>query len=113
MGGGSQCQCRLSLGCARQRVDTHHHSSIGLRAIESAVPKVPIVFIAEPVAQGFVASIARPGGAVTGFSNLEPALGTKVALQSAQTAAERFSLEVIDAQIRNPAEIELGILRLV
>ncbi len=94
-------------------MDTHHHSSIGLRAIESAVPKVPIVFIAEPVAQGFVASIARPGGAVTGFSNLEPALGAKVALQSAQTAAERFSLEVIDAQIRNPAEIELGILRLV
>src|SRR6516165_9172626 len=40
------------------------NSSIGLRAIESAAPGVPIVFIAvsEPVAQGFVASLAHPGG---------------------------------------------------
>ena len=40
------------------------NSSIGLRAIESAAPGVPIVFIAvsEPVAQGFVASLAYPGG---------------------------------------------------
>jgi putative ABC transport system substrate-binding protein len=55
------------------------NSSIGLRAIESAAPGVPIVFIAvsEPVAQGFVASLAHPGGNMTGFSNLEPTLGAK------------------------------------
>jgi putative ABC transport system substrate-binding protein len=55
------------------------NSSIGLRAIESTDPGVPIVFIAvsEPVAQGFVASLAHPGGNMTGFSNLEPTLGAK------------------------------------
>ena len=46
------------------------NSSIGLRAIESAAPRVPIVFIgvSEPVGQGFVASLAHPGGNITGFS---------------------------------------------
>jgi putative tryptophan/tyrosine transport system substrate-binding protein len=31
----------------------------------------------EPVAMGYVASLSRPGGNVTGFSNLEPVVGTK------------------------------------
>ena len=55
------------------------NSSIGLRAIESAAPGVPIVFIAvsEPVAQGFVASLARPGGNITGFALFEFAIGAK------------------------------------
>ena len=55
------------------------NTSVGLRAIESAAPGVPIVFIAvsEPVALGFVASLAHPGGNMTGFSNLEPTLGAK------------------------------------
>jgi putative ABC transport system substrate-binding protein len=55
------------------------NSSIGLRAIESAAPQVPIVFIgvSEPVEQGFVASLAHPGGNITGLSNLELALGAK------------------------------------
>jgi putative tryptophan/tyrosine transport system substrate-binding protein len=55
------------------------NSSRGLREIESAAPGVPIVFIgvSEPVAQGFVASLAHPGGNITGFSNLEPTLGAK------------------------------------
>jgi putative tryptophan/tyrosine transport system substrate-binding protein len=55
------------------------NSSTGLRAIESAAPGVPIVFIAmsEPVALGLVASLAHPGGNMTGFSNLEPTLGAK------------------------------------
>jgi putative ABC transport system substrate-binding protein len=35
------------------------------------------VNVAEPVAQGFVASLARPGGNVTGFTNIEPAIGGK------------------------------------
>ena len=39
----------------------------------------PIVFVnvADPVGPGFVASMARPGGNVTGFTNLEPSLGGK------------------------------------
>jgi putative tryptophan/tyrosine transport system substrate-binding protein len=40
---------------------------------------VPIVFarVSDPVGQGFVASLARPGGNVTGFSNFEFTLGSK------------------------------------
>jgi putative tryptophan/tyrosine transport system substrate-binding protein len=117
------------------------NSSRGLREIESAAPGVPIVFIAvsEPVAQGFVPSLAHPGGNITGFSNLEPTLGgkwldllkqvapqvtriafiynpvnpgAKVTLQSAQSAAQQFSFDVLDVPVRDIAEIEAGMARL-
>lgn len=40
---------------------------------------IPIVFtqVSEPVDSGFVASLARPGGNITGFQNFEPAMGGK------------------------------------
>jgi putative ABC transport system substrate-binding protein len=40
---------------------------------------IPIVFavVADPVAQGFVTSFPRPGGNVTGFTNLEPTMAGK------------------------------------
>jgi putative ABC transport system substrate-binding protein len=40
---------------------------------------IPLVFagISDPVGQGFVSSLARPGGNVTGFENFEPAMGGK------------------------------------
>ena len=40
---------------------------------------IPIVFtqVADPVGSGFVASLARPGGNITGFQNFEPAMGGK------------------------------------
>src|SRR5262245_5297243 len=40
---------------------------------------IPIVFtaVSDPVAQGFVASLAHPGGNITGFSNFEPNIGSK------------------------------------
>jgi putative tryptophan/tyrosine transport system substrate-binding protein len=40
---------------------------------------IPIVFIqiSDPVGSGFVASLARPGGNVSGFQNFEPAMGGK------------------------------------
>jgi putative ABC transport system substrate-binding protein len=40
---------------------------------------IPIVFtqVSEPVDSGFVASLARPGGTITGFQNFEPAMGGK------------------------------------
>lgn len=40
---------------------------------------IPIVFtqISEPVETGLVASLARPGGNMTGFQNFEPAIGGK------------------------------------
>ena len=114
------------------------NSSNGLRVIESAAPGVPIVFIAvsEPVALGLVASLAHPGGNMTGFTNLQPTLGTKwlsmlkqiapqarrvafiynpnnpgakVTLRSTQSAAGQFSFDVLDTPVRDITEIETGI----
>jgi ABC-type uncharacterized transport system substrate-binding protein len=40
---------------------------------------IPIIFVnlSDPVGQGFVASFPRPGGNVTGFINMEPAMAGK------------------------------------
>ena len=40
---------------------------------------VPIVFVqvTDPIGQGFVASLARPGGNITGFTPFEAAMGSK------------------------------------
>jgi putative tryptophan/tyrosine transport system substrate-binding protein len=48
-------------------------------AIQRETRNIPIVFAgpADPVGAGFVASVARPGGNMTGFSNMEAAIGGK------------------------------------
>jgi ABC-type uncharacterized transport system substrate-binding protein len=48
-------------------------------AAKSATTTIPIVMasVADPVGVGLVASLARPGGNVTGFSNLATELNTK------------------------------------
>jgi putative tryptophan/tyrosine transport system substrate-binding protein len=40
---------------------------------------IPIVFavVSDPIGSGFVASFPRPGGNVTGFTNIEPAMASK------------------------------------
>jgi putative ABC transport system substrate-binding protein len=54
-------------------------ASTATRVLQEATSSVPIVFIgiSEPVTQGFVASLARPGGNITGFTNLEWTFGAK------------------------------------
>ena len=54
-------------------------SSAVLRVLHRAVPNVPIVFIAvsNPDGQGFVCSLNRPGGSITGFVHLEYSIGPK------------------------------------
>ena len=44
-----------------------------------ATRAVPIVFVqvAEPVGAGFVETLARPGGNITGFTNFESEMGNK------------------------------------
>jgi putative ABC transport system substrate-binding protein len=54
-------------------------SSATLAALKRATGTIPIVFaqVADPVRQGFVASLARPGGNITGFATTEAAIGIK------------------------------------
>jgi putative ABC transport system substrate-binding protein len=50
-----------------------------LLAIRRATQTIPTVFvgISDPEGQGFVTSLARPGGNMTGFANFEPSIGGK------------------------------------
>lgn len=49
------------------------------RAVKEATTTIPVVMVtvADPVAFGFVRSLARPGGNITGFSFLHPELSGK------------------------------------
>jgi putative ABC transport system substrate-binding protein len=55
------------------------NGGFAVTAAQQATRTVPIVFtgLSEPVERGFIASLARPGGNTTGFSNLEPTIGAK------------------------------------
>ena len=60
----------LRLGCPQQS---------SLMPLQRETRSVPIVFaqVADPVGGGFVASLARPGGNITGFSQYEYGIGAK------------------------------------
>ena len=53
-------------------------STTGLDAVRVQTRTIPIVFwvVTDPVGGGYVESMARPGGNVTGFSRFEPEMGT-------------------------------------
>ena len=50
-----------------------------LLALQRATQTIPIVFavVPDPVANGFVTSVARPGGNVTGFATYEQTISVK------------------------------------
>jgi putative ABC transport system substrate-binding protein len=50
-----------------------------LTALHQATRIIPVVFVVvvDPVGAGYVHSLARPGGNITGFSTFEPEMGTK------------------------------------
>jgi putative ABC transport system substrate-binding protein len=111
-------------------------STAATGAIASETRTIPIVFtiVADPIGSGFAASLARPGGNITGFSNTDPAIGSKwvgllkeiaprtdrVALlanpatasalqslsSSIQAAASSLVVRVSDASVREREEIE-------
>lgn len=51
----------------------------GVTALLRETRIIPVVFalVGDPVGSGFVASLARPGGNITGFMHFEPAMGAK------------------------------------
>ena len=55
------------------------HGTPGITAAKAATSKIPIVIatVGDPVQSGLVASLARPGGNVTGLSFFQPELAAK------------------------------------
>ena len=55
------------------------HSSAAVAPLLMESRTIPIVFtlVADPVGAGYVASLARPGGNITGFTNFEYSIGGK------------------------------------
>jgi putative ABC transport system substrate-binding protein len=53
--------------------------SPAVAALREETQSIPIVFvnITDPVGQGFVTSLAHPGGNITGFTDFDPTMGTK------------------------------------
>ena len=112
------------------------HSTPTTVALLQQTRTIPIVFatVSDPVGSGFVASFARPGGNVTGFTNIEPTMAGKwlellkeiaprvnrVAflfnpatapyaeyyLKSFRTAAPSFAMEAIAAPVHDTPEFE-------
>jgi putative ABC transport system substrate-binding protein len=109
--------------------------SPGLAALQRATRTVPIVFanIVDPVGQGFVESLARPGGNITGFTIYEYGISgkwlellkeivpgmTRAAvvrdatsaigsgqLGAIQSVAPSFGVELRPVDVREPGEIE-------
>src|SRR5271166_5011088 len=68
-----------------------------LVALNRETHSVPIVFVqvSDPVKLGFVASLARPGGNVTGFANFEHPIGGKWLELLKDTAPGRSRVAVI------------------
>jgi putative ABC transport system substrate-binding protein len=112
-----------------------------LRALQQVTRTIPIVFVAisDPVGDGFVTSLAQPGGNITGFSSHDPAMAGKwlellkecaptttrvailfnpdtaphsVYLPLIRAAAQHFSVELISAAVRNATEMETAIAQL-
>src|ERR1700687_3034494 len=50
-----------------------------LKAVADQTTTIPVVFVSvtDPVSNGFVADLARPGGNITGFTNFEATMGGK------------------------------------
>jgi putative ABC transport system substrate-binding protein len=78
--GNRDRQRALAAELVRLKVDVIVASSGGdTRAVKEATATIPTVMAQtdDPVASGFVASLARPGGNITGLSQLSPELSGK------------------------------------
>ncbi len=111
-------------------------------ALQAETRTIPIVFavVSDPIGSGFVASLAKPGGNITGFINIEASLSGKwlellreVApsvsrvgflfnpqtasyaryyLDSFRTAAAVLKIDPIDASVHSVADVEAVMTKL-
>jgi putative ABC transport system substrate-binding protein len=114
-------------------------TTANLTALLRATRTIPIVFlqVSDPVAQGFVPNLVRPGGNITGFSAYEFSMGgkwldllkqmvpnlvrvgvmsnpdtspqSKLFLRSIEAAGSTFGVTVIAAPVHNDVEIKEAI----
>ena len=78
------------------------NSTLVLAALKNETKTVPIVFVQvpDPVEAGFVESLARPGGNITGFTNFEYAMAGKW-LDLLKDIVPRFAQVMV---IQNPGD---------
>jgi putative ABC transport system substrate-binding protein len=132
--GRSERIAEIAAEFVRLNVDVIVTSGSSIAEAKRATSVIPIVFAiaADPVGGGFVASLARPGGNVTGLSNASPELaGKRIELlreivpgfrrlaimvnadisqavqemAEAQTAARKLGLDAITREIRRADDI--------
>jgi len=91
----------LAAELVRDKVDVIVvHSTPGTRAAKQATRTIPIVMVnvADPVGTGLVARLARPGGNITGVSNIDVGLAAK-RLELLKEVLPKLSLVGV---LRNP-----------
>ncbi|MGE5270526.1 MAG: ABC transporter substrate-binding protein [Thiohalocapsa sp.] len=73
------------------------HASPGVAALRQLTQSLPIVFVevTDPVRQGFVESLAHPGGNTTGFSDFDLPMGGKWLEMLAQIEPRRSRVAVL------------------
>jgi putative ABC transport system substrate-binding protein len=110
-------------------------SSFAVQAAKAATTKIPIVMtgVGDPEHSGFVASITRPGGNITGLTNVSIDISSKylellhvalptmklvgamidpahpnhpTVLRQVQIGAQAFGIEIAPIEVRNVEEIE-------
>ena len=126
----------LAAELIRSKVDVIvAHASPATRAAKQATSTIPIVMVSigDPVGSGCVASLARPGGNVTGLSNNDAGLaakrlellkealpklsraavlrnpanpGTEPQFRETESAARSLAIEVQPVDVRDPKELE-------
>jgi len=119
------------------------HTTPVVAALKAQTRTIPIVFtqVSDPVGSGFIDGFAKPGGNITGFTNLESSMGSKLEellkevaptitrvavmfnpdtapdrgsyfLRPVEAAAPSLHVELIPAPVHNDAEIEAAITTL-
>ena len=86
---------------------------LSVTALRPMTSKIPIVFtgVADPVGTGFVASLARPGGNITGFTLGEFAMSGKLMEVLKQVAPEISRVTVIYYPVQVPQVGRLGAIQ--